>query len=80
MDLDEKNKKLLIEKLFKDWGAKSAQEFAEKYAFAADGVPGICIKCQEYTTPCHEPDQDKGYCEECETTTVVSGLVLLDLI
>lgn len=42
--------------------------------------PGICTNpgCN-YTTH-YEPDQGKGWCEACETNTVVSGLVLAGLI
>lgn len=40
--------------------------------------PGICRECG-YTTEV-EPDSDSGWCEECETTTVVAGTVLLGVI
>ena len=44
-----------------------------------DGVcPGICRNC-DYTTEV-EPDQDKGWCENCNTNTVVSCLILAGLI
>ena len=36
--------------------------------------PGICEECG-YTIDV-EPDQQKGWCEICETGTVVSGMVL----
>ena len=43
-------------------------------------VPGICKNPNcDYTTEV-EPDQDKGYCENCNTNTVVSALVLAGLI
>lgn len=43
-------------------------------------VPAICINqgC-EYTTEM-EPDQDKGWCESCQTNSVQSCLVLLGII
>ena len=43
-------------------------------------APSICINedC-DYTTEM-EPDQDKGWCEECETNTMQSCLVLARLI
>lgn len=43
-------------------------------------VPGICMneECEE--TYNYEPDQNGGYCEVCETNTVVSCVVLSDLI
>lgn len=39
---------------------------------------GICMNC-DYTTEV-EPDCDSGWCEECETNTVKSCLVLAGLI
>jgi hypothetical protein len=43
-------------------------------------VPAICMNedC-DYTTGM-EPDQDRGWCEICETNTVVSCLVLAGVI
>jgi len=55
------------------------ERFLEEYAL--DGcVPGICTEpgCG-YTTE-YEPDQDAGWCENCGTNTVVSGLILADII
>ena len=43
-------------------------------------IPGICSNpgC-DYTTGV-EPDQQSGWCEVCETQTVVSGAVLMGII
>jgi hypothetical protein len=43
-------------------------------------VPGICMneECEENYN--YEPDQDQGYCEVCETNTVMSCLRLNDMI
>lgn len=41
-------------------------------------APGICTACG-YTTEM-EPDQQAGYCEECQTNTVKAGLILAGLI
>lgn len=39
-------------------------------------VPGICMNPDcAYTTEC-EPDQREGWCDECDTPTVRSMLVL----
>ena len=48
---------------------------------SADSVsPAICMNegC-EYTAEM-EPDQDRGFCEVCETNTMVSALVLAGII
>ena len=41
---------------------------------------GICSNenCTYYTVV--EPDQDKGWCEHCETNTVVSCLILGNIV
>lgn len=41
-------------------------------------VPGICKNC-DYSCGV-EPDQAGGWCENCETQTVVSCLVLAGMI
>ena len=45
----------------------------DMFSVANDSVqPGICINDDcDYTTQV-EPDQEEGYCEECETNTVKS--------
>ena len=43
-------------------------------------VPGICTNAGcDYTTE-YEPDQDAGWCEECDTGTVASALILAGVI
>jgi len=54
-----------------------SMEFLEVYAMDSV-VPGICEHCG--ATYEYEPDQDKGYCEECESNSVKSGLILLGVI
>jgi len=42
--------------------------------------PGICVnKGCDYTCEV-EPDQEAGWCEECETNTVKSALILAGII
>ncbi len=41
-------------------------------------VPAICTKCE--STMDMEPDQDRGWCDECGTNTVKSCLVLAGII
>ena len=60
-------------------GYDSFEKMAE--AVFSDSVsPGICTNegCS-YTTEV-EPDQDRGWCEECGTNTVKSALVLAGFI
>ena len=43
-------------------------------------ITGICMTADcDYTTGV-EPDQDRGWCEECEKGTVQSALVLMGII
>ena len=50
-------------------------------AVISDSVsPGICVNLGcDYTAEV-EPDQDRGYCEECRTQTVKSALILAGII
>jgi hypothetical protein len=57
----------------------SVVTFIEEYGLE-DVVPGICMNPDcEYTTEV-EPDQRQGWCGECGTTTVKSGLILAGII
>ena len=48
-------------------------------AAAADSVvPGICMTCDWVCDV--EPDQDQGWCENCDANTVQSALVIAGLI
>lgn len=53
----------------------TANELLEAYALD-DVAPGICMNdgC-DYTSE-YEPDQREGWCEECQTRSVASALVL----
>lgn len=67
-----------LDLLAREWGMKTS-EFVEEYALD-DVVPGICMNPDcDYTTDV-EPDQREGWCEECDTGSVRSGVVLAGLI
>lgn len=57
----------------------SVEELLES-ASIGSVVPGICTNdgC-DFTTE-YEPDQDAGWCEECDTETVASALILAGII
>lgn len=55
------------------------EELLEGYAL--DSVaPGICMNTGCDFSAEYEPDQREGWCEECETRSVTSCLVLLGVI
>jgi hypothetical protein len=57
----------------------TTHSFIEEYALD-DVVPGICMNPDcDYATEV-EPDQREGWCEECESQSVRSGIVLAGLI
>ena len=60
-------------------GFDSDMDLLNEYAYESV-IPGICINegCS-YTTH-YEPDQSEGWCEECQTGTVKSALILAGLI
>jgi hypothetical protein len=57
----------------------SVTEFIETYALD-EVVPAICMKPDCDFTADLEPDQREGWCEECDTHSMKSGLVLSGLI
>ena len=66
--------------LFEAFGCKTSNDFIEEYgADMLDGLsPAICPNCGY--TAIMEPDQDRGWCEECNTSTVIAAPVLLGII
>ena len=57
----------------------SVPEYIDSYALD-DVAPGICMNPDcDYTAEV-EPDQTEGWCEECCTRSVRSGVVLAGLI
>jgi hypothetical protein len=68
----------LLEKLAEYEGYDDYMEMLKEATFDSVAI-GICTECKEYTTQV-EPDCSNGFCEECESNTVVSCLVLADLI
>jgi predicted Zn-ribbon and HTH transcriptional regulator len=67
----------LLQKATKDFGFSGVDEMFES-CIIDSVVPATCRVCG-YTTEM-EPDQDGGWCEVCEDTTVVSVLILGGLI
>ena len=44
------------------------------------GVPSICMNPDcDYSTDM-EPDQDRGWCDECQDNTVMSALILAGIL
>jgi len=65
-----------LEQLAKDFGM-SVIEMLKQATF--DSIsPGICVECG-YSTEV-EPDNDAGWCEECNKNTVKSACVLAGII
>lgn len=68
-----------IEKLAEIEGFDSVEEMLD-VNIDESVVPGICMNSGCTFTTGVEPDQDKGYCEECRTNTVKSCMVLAGVI
>ena len=71
------NNEELLDILADDYG------YADQITMLEDAVmdsvvPSICTNC--YFTTDMEPDQDKGWCEDCHNRTVKSCLVLAGVI
>ena len=72
--------KLLV-LLMEEEGFGQEEEIAFMEEFELESVqPGICATpgC-EYINSRLEPDQDQGWCEECEAGTCVSAGILLGI-
>jgi hypothetical protein len=66
-----------LQELAQSEGYEDINDLLEEAVY--DSVsPGICPDCG-YTTMV-EPDQDEGWCEECNKGTVQSALMLAGLI
>ena len=62
--------------LLEDEGMEE-MDFLENYVFESI-VPGICPNCGQ--TAMYEPDQNRGWCDNCETSSIVSGLILAGMM
>ena len=61
-----------------DYGV-TQEEFLEQYCFDSI-VPAICMNDGCNATYEYEPDCTKGWCDECQTKSVQSGLIILGII
>ena len=79
MDLSEATRQRKLEDLTRIEGYPSVDALLE--AVATDSVcPAICVnELCSYTCEM-EPDQDRGWCEECGTNTMQSALILARII
>jgi hypothetical protein len=68
-----------LNKLANDWGYNFPEDMMEQYV--CDSLhPAICTNKEcDYSTEM-EPDQDRGWCENCETNTVVSAGMLMGIV
>lgn len=76
--IDRSVRKSKLEELADAWGL-SADELLENAAMD-NAVPGICTNSGCDYTAEYEPDQDAGWCEECNAGTVASALILAGVI
>lgn len=67
-----------LDQLASAWGM-SVSELIETYAID-DVAPGICMNPGCMYSAEVEPDSRSGWCEECDTQSVKSGIVLAGII
>lgn len=77
MALSALERQSLLHQAANDFGFETMEEMFAAACFDSI-VPAICYRCG-YTTEM-EPDQTRGWCEECEKNSVVSVLILGGLI
>lgn len=68
-----------LDQLTNDWGYSNPEDMMMDYIFDS-GHPAICMNedC-DYSTEM-EPDQDRGWCDNCGTNTLVSAGILMGII
>ncbi len=66
-----------LRQLATDWGYQDVEQMLEENIIDSVNL-GICLECG-YSADV-EPDQDKGWCEECEKGSVVSCMMLAGII
>ena len=79
MKYTRQQKEIKMEDLVDLCGYADQIDFLDDYGFDSI-VPGICMNDNCDATYEYEPDQDRGWCDICETNTVVSALVLAGVI
>ena len=67
------------QELARSEGYDTAEEMALEYMNDST-IPAICKNMHCHATFYMEPDQDKGWCEECEDNTVESLYILIGLL
>ncbi len=65
-----------LQKLVKAYGYEDETEMLQDYIMSSI-VPGICVSPVCDNTEEYEPDQNKGYCNECHNNTIASLLVIM---
>lgn len=79
MHLSQEERGAKLAAIVESEGFGSLEELLEAAAY--DSVaPGICCRPGCTYTVEVEPDQDRGFCEECRTQSVRSALILAGLI
>ena len=78
--LPEQLKQRKINKLLDEYGTTLEAIAEEAICGDSAGVPAICMNVNCNATYEYEPDQDRGYCEECKTNSVKSILILAGMI
>ena len=75
------NKKIYdkLQTLVENEGYESSEDMINASMFSGV-VPGICMNDGCDATYNYEPDQNKGWCEECNTNSVQSCLVIIGVI
>ena len=68
-----------LEKLAEMEGFDDVEQLFENRALDSC-VPAICMNVGCDFTADYEPDQDKGWCECCDTNTVQSALIIAGFI
>lgn len=73
-------KQVKLNTLLEEYGT-TEEDLMRQSLFGDDaGVPAICMNENCNATYEYEPDQTRGWCEECQANSVKSALILMGVI
>lgn len=76
MSLEQKK----LDTLLEEYGTTIEDLMEESLFGDSAGVPAICMNEDCNATYEYEPDQDRGWCEECQSNSVKSIMILAGII
>lgn len=68
-----------LNQLANSWGYDNPEDMMMDYIFDSSH-PAICMNKDCVCSTEMEPDQDRGWCDDCEANTLVSAGILMGIV